>query len=71
MMSPPQTHHWEYQTLRPSREVTHKEAADLEDDLNELGADGWEFITTIEYEGGGTKYLLFIIQAACRGERAE
>jgi hypothetical protein len=26
--------------------------------LNELGADGWECVGTIKYEGGGTKHLV-------------
>ncbi len=50
--------HWEYRSLRPPREETQKEASDPTDQLNELGADGWEFVGTIEYEGGGTKYLV-------------
>jgi hypothetical protein len=49
---------WEYYSLRPPREETQKEASDPTDKLNELGADGWEFVSTIEYEGGGTKYLV-------------
>lgn len=50
---------WEYKTLRPSREATNKEARDPKDSLNELGTEGWEFIETIDYVGGGTKYLVF------------
>ncbi|WP_129113556.1 hypothetical protein [Halegenticoccus tardaugens] len=49
---------WEYYSLRPPREETQKEASDPTDKLNELGADGWEFVSTIEYEDGGTKYLV-------------
>lgn len=35
-----------------------KEAVDPEDELNELGADGWELAGAVEYEGGGTKFLI-------------
>lgn len=50
---------WEYETIRPPRDETKKEATDPKAVLNELGTDGWEFVGTIEYEGGGTKYLVF------------
>lgn len=50
---------WEYETLRPPRDETRKEAEDPKEELNELGAEGWEFVGTIEYEGGGTKFLVF------------
>jgi hypothetical protein len=50
---------WEYETLRPARDATKKEAVDPKARLNELGAEGWELIETISYEGGGTKYLVF------------
>lgn len=50
---------WEYETLRPPREETNKEAADPKAQLNELGAQGWELAGTVDYTGGGTKYLLF------------
>ncbi|SNZ05719.1 protein of unknown function [Natronoarchaeum philippinense] len=50
---------WEYRSLRPPREETMKEADDPTDELNELGAEGWELVETIEYAGGGTKYLVF------------
>ena len=49
---------WEYRTLRPPREETKKEAADPTDELNQLGAEGWEVAETIDYTGGGTKYIL-------------
>ena len=49
---------WEYRTLRPPRESTKKEASDPADELNELGAEGWEVVETIDYVGGGTKYIL-------------
>lgn len=49
---------WEYETLRPPRESTQKEATDPKQALDELGADGWELIDTIDYVGGGTKFLV-------------
>lgn len=49
---------WEYKTLRPPRELTMHEAADPEEELNELGAEGWELVCSVEYSGGGTKYLV-------------
>lgn len=55
----PEATRWEYETLRPPRDETRKEATDPKTELNELGADGWELASTIEYEGGGTKYLVF------------
>ncbi len=36
-----------------------EEAVDPEAALNGLGADGWELVDTIEYVGGGTKFLVF------------
>lgn len=53
------TDQWEYHTVRPPRESTKKEAADPADLLAELGAEGWELTETVDYVGGGTKYLLF------------
>ncbi len=50
---------WEYETARPPREATREEADDPEDLLNEYGSEGWEFVDTIEYSGGGTKFLVF------------
>ncbi|WP_136717623.1 DUF4177 domain-containing protein [Halorientalis salina] len=55
----PEPTRWEYETLRPPRDEVKKEATDPKTELNELGADGWELVSTIEYEGGGTKYLVF------------
>lgn len=49
---------WEYRSLRPPREGTKQEARDPTEALNELGAEGWELVTTVEYDGGGTKYLV-------------
>ncbi|WP_122088838.1 hypothetical protein [Halalkalicoccus subterraneus] len=50
---------WEFRTLVPPREATQKEADDPEAEMNELGAEGWAFAGTIDYTGGGTKFLLF------------
>lgn len=50
---------WEYETLRPPRDETRKESTDPIAELNQLGAEGWEFVDTIDYEGGGTKFLVF------------
>ncbi len=35
-----------------------KEASDPTAELNRLGEEGWELVTTIDYEAGGTKYLV-------------
>jgi hypothetical protein len=67
-MSPRQ---WEYRTLRPYRGATMKEADDPEDELNELGADGWELAGTVEYEGGGTKFLILKRPASGPGSAHE
>ena len=50
---------WEYETLRPPRGETRKEAEDPKDAINELAAEGWRLVDTIDYTGGGTKYLVF------------
>lgn len=50
---------WEYETVRPPRDETKKEADDPKAALNDLGSAGWELAATIDYEGGGTKYLVF------------
>lgn len=50
---------WEYETLRPPREATQKELRDPKAELNDLGADGWELVDSLDYIGGGTKYLVF------------
>lgn len=49
---------WEYKVLEPERGSSMKEAIDPVAELNDLGADGWEFVDTIEYVGGGTKFLV-------------
>lgn len=59
---------WEYRTLAPPREATMKEAKDPEDALADLGEDGWKLVDTIDYVGGGTKYLV-LVRPAGRGGR--
>ncbi|WP_436928792.1 DUF4177 domain-containing protein [Halosimplex halobium] len=49
---------WEYETLEPPRGETKKEATDPKAELNELGAEGWELVETVDYVGGGTKFLV-------------
>lgn len=49
---------WEYRTIRPPRTATNKEVEDPESTLNELGTEGWELVNTLDYVGGGTKYLI-------------
>lgn len=58
-MSHTQESGWEYETLRPPRGETRKEASDPKSQLNALGAEGWELVGTIDYTGGGTKFLVF------------
>lgn len=50
---------WEYKTYRPPRKETKKEVEDPQAELNRYGADGWELAETLDYAGGGTKYLVF------------
>jgi hypothetical protein len=50
---------WEYETYRPSRDETKKELTDPQAELNRYGSDGWELAATLDYVGGGTKYLVF------------
>jgi len=50
---------WEYETCRPPRDEIKKEVEDPQAELNRYGSDGWELAETIEYVGGGTKYLVF------------
>jgi hypothetical protein len=49
---------WEYRAVRPPREETKKEVTDPTAELNELGREGWELADTLDYVGGGTKYIL-------------
>lgn len=50
---------WEYETLEPPKGLTKREAVDPKQELNRLGAEGWELTGTVSYDGGGTKLLLF------------
>lgn len=50
---------WEYRTLEPPKGLTKRETIDPTEELNRLGADGWELTGTVSYDGGGTKLLLF------------
>lgn len=50
---------WEYKTLEPPKGLTKRETVDPTTELNHLGAEGWELVETISYDGGGTKLLLF------------
>ena len=59
---------WEYETVRPPRAATMEEASDPEEVLNEYGQEGWELVSTIEYTGGGTKYLVFKRPAEGEGD---
>lgn len=58
-MSQTRTDSWEYETLRVPRGETKKESEDPKSELNELAAEGWRLVETIDYTGGGTKYLVF------------
>jgi hypothetical protein len=50
---------WEYRVVEPPREPSQKEARDPTETLNEAAAEGWELDETIDYVGGGTKFLVF------------
>lgn len=54
-----QTDRWEYETLRVPRGETKKESEDPKSEVNELAAEGWRLVETIDYTGGGTKFLVF------------
>ena len=41
------------------REALKKESANPKDEINELADDGWRLVETIDYTGGGTKFLIF------------
>lgn len=55
---------WEYKTVRPRRDPTKKEATDPVDERNDLGARGWEVVTTIDYAGGGTKFIIASVRVS-------
>lgn len=69
MMSRDGSDRWEYETLRPPRDETKKEAEDPKADINELAAEGWRVIETIEYTGGGTKYI--VLERPVRSDGAD
>ena len=50
---------WEYTVVRPPRDETRKEAENPQAVLDAHGEDGWELTATIDYSGGGTKFLVF------------
>ena len=70
-MSDTEPTRWEYHCLRPPRQETKKEASDPTEELNELGASGWELTDTVDYTGGGTKYLVFKRPAPADGATAD
>ena len=49
---------WEYKTLEPAKGLTKRETVDPTDELNELGAEGWELTESVSYDKGGTKFLI-------------
>lgn len=59
MLVVPEFTKWEYETVVPPKGSTQKEAVDPKACLNQFGEEGWEFVDTIEYVGGGTKFLVF------------
>lgn len=50
---------WEYRAVEPPQGLTKREAVNPTERLNELGSEGWEFTGTIEYDEGGTKFIVF------------
>lgn len=51
--------HWEYETVRVPRGEVKKESVDPKNEINELASDGWRLVETVDYTGGGTKFLIF------------
>ena len=47
------------QDAQVTRGEIKKESEDPKTQLNEFAADGWRLVETIDYTGGGTKYLVF------------
>ena len=58
-MNDPDSRRWEYEILRPPRDETKKEAKNPKVEINELAAEGWRLVDTIDYSSGGTKYIVF------------
>lgn len=50
---------WEYETLRVPRGEVKKESVDPKEEINDLASDGWRLVETVDYTGGGTKFLIF------------
>lgn len=71
MMSQTKTDRWEYETLRVPRGETKKESEDPKTELNDLAAEGWRFVETIDYSGGGTKFLVFERPARSSGDNGK
>lgn len=57
-MSDDQRQKWEYTALEPPKGLTKREAVDPTDELNELGAEGWELTGSLTYDKGGTNLLI-------------
>jgi hypothetical protein len=51
---------WEYKVVEPPTELTMRESANPERALNDLGEQGWRLTETVSYDGGGTKFLVFV-----------
>ncbi len=51
---------WEYKVIEPPTELTMRESANPESALNDLGERGWKLTETVSYDGGGTKFLVFV-----------
>ncbi|WP_089825616.1 DUF4177 domain-containing protein [Halogranum amylolyticum] len=49
---------WEYKTIEPPKGLTKREVVDPTDELNRLGAEGWELVGPLDYDKGGTKLLI-------------
>jgi len=58
-MSADTTPRWEYRVVQPPREPSKKEVRDPTQLFEEVAADGWELDETLDYVGGGTKFLVF------------
>lgn len=57
---------WEYKMIEPAKGLTKHEAINSEEQLNELGAEGWRLVDTVSYDGGGTK--LFVLERRANPE---
>ncbi|UPV99719.1 hypothetical protein M0R88_14510 [Halorussus gelatinilyticus] len=66
-MSADTTPRWEYRVVKPPREPTKKEVRDPTRLLDEVAAEGWELDETLDYVGGGTKFLVLRRPASATG----